>query len=202
MPFCPSAQLTDFTGLGATHVVGSRSVPEPSRRGEHATCPVRIPFPIVASSEFCPKTLAVRECDDSEPRVTTLLSSYALRSKLGACFRSSCRPTQKHRRASECTSPSLCGQMARRCHAPWQSSSLQDLRVVLSPPLGCIQGSVHCLSQFPTHDWLLYICVLVWHSHGDSTHCVTIEVSSTHVCDGNQERVFKPKIVYLVRNTE
>ena len=39
-----------------------------------------------------PKKLAVRDCGDSAPRVTTFLSSYALRSKLSACLHSSCRP--------------------------------------------------------------------------------------------------------------
>ena len=58
-----------------------------------------------------PEKLAVRDCDDPGPRVTTLLSSCALRSKFNACFRPSCRPTMKnHRRAPECKSPGPCGR--------------------------------------------------------------------------------------------
>ena len=58
-----------------------------------------------------PKKLAVRDCDDSGPRVTTLLSLKTPRSRLSACFRPSCRPTMKnHRRAPECWSPNLCGK--------------------------------------------------------------------------------------------
>ena len=58
-----------------------------------------------------PKKLAVRDCDGAGPRVTTLLSSDAPRSKLNACFRPSCRPTMKnHHHAPECTSPGPSGR--------------------------------------------------------------------------------------------
>ena len=42
-----------------------------------------------------------------------------------------------------------------------KSYSLQGMSAMLSPPLCCIQGSVHCLSQFPTRAWLLCFGVLV-----------------------------------------
>ena len=141
-------------------------------------------------------------CDDSGPGATTLLSSYAPRSKLRACFRPSCRPTMKKSSPCTKTSPSLCGKMARRCHASGKSSSLQNLSVLLSPPLGCIQGSVHCLLQFPTLAWLLCLGVFVRQSNVDVTHRVSVEVSSTHVCDGDQERVLNSENVFLARNTE
>ena len=58
-----------------------------------------------------PKRLTVRDCDDSGPRVTTLLDSYALRNKLSACFRSSRRPTMKKSSpAPECRFASLYGR--------------------------------------------------------------------------------------------
>ena len=58
-----------------------------------------------------PKKLTVRDCDDSGPRVTTLLNSYAPRIKLGACFRPTRRPTMKNRhRAPECGFASLHGR--------------------------------------------------------------------------------------------
>ena len=51
-----------------------------------------------------------------------------------------------------------------------------------------LQGSVHRLSQFPTHTWLLCFGVLIRQSNVDVTHRISTEASSTHVCDGNQER--------------
>ena len=53
-----------------------------------------------------PKKLAVCDCDGPGPRVTTLLSSYAIRSKLSACLRPSCRSTMKQ--SSQCTRMWVC----------------------------------------------------------------------------------------------
>ena len=64
------------------------------------------------------------------------------------------------------------------------------------PTVGLHPEIVHCLSQFPTHAWLHCFGVLVWQSNVDITHRISMEVSTTHVCDGNQEKVF------LTRNTE
>ena len=79
-----------------------------------------------------PKKLAVCDCDDTEPRVTTLLSSYAPRSKLSACFRPSCRPKmKKKKKTSPCTrmyvSKSLWknGTEMRRLEKILQSSRLE-----------------------------------------------------------------------------
>ena len=63
VPFCRSVQLTGFTGLGPTHIVGSRSrhtlsigqVPEPSRRRKHAAGLARTRFTTVTTSVFCPR---------------------------------------------------------------------------------------------------------------------------------------------------
>ena len=52
------------------------------------------------------KKLTVRDCDDSGPRVTTLLNSYAPRNKLSTCFRPSRRPTMK--KSSPCTRMYVC----------------------------------------------------------------------------------------------
>ena len=43
---------------------------------------------------------------------------------------------------------------------------------------------------------------LVQQSNINVTHYGSIEVSSTHVCDGNQERVENSKNVFLTRNTK
>ena len=78
----------------------------------------------------------------------------------------------------------------------------KNLIVMLSPPLGCTKGSVHCFSQLPTHAWLLRFGVFVRQSNVDVTHRVSTEVGSTHVCVGDQERVFNLENVFLTRNTE
>ena len=109
-----------------------------------------------------PKKLAVRDCDVSGPRITTLLSSRARRSKLGAWFRPSRRATMKNRhRAPECRFASLCGGSGTEKPRLGKTSRVQNLSVMLSSSLGCAQRSVHCLSQFPTHPWLLCLGVLV-----------------------------------------
>ena len=46
-------------------------------------------------------------------------------------------------------------EVALRSHASGKSSRLQNLSIVFSPTLGSIQRTVHRLSQFPTHAWLL-----------------------------------------------
>ena len=116
-------------------------------------------------SVFCPRNSLSETATIRDPG-TTLLSSYALRSKLSACFRPSRRPTVK--KSSPCTRmlglQAFVGEMTRRCHASGESSSLQKMSVMLSLPLGCVQRSAHCLSQFPTHAWLLCLGVLVWQS--------------------------------------
>ena len=150
-----------------------------------------------------PKKLAVRDCDDPGPRVTTLLSSCASRSKLSACFRSSCRPTMK--KSSSCIQnvrlQVIVEEVARRRHASGKSSTLQNLSLMLSPSLGCVQRSVHPLSQFPTHTWLLCLGVLVWQSDADVADRIGAEVGSTHIFDGDQEKVLHSKCVFLARNT-
>ena len=103
-----------------------------------------------------PKKLVVRDCDDSGSTVTTLLSSYALRSKLSVCFRSSRRPDVK--KSSPCTSnpqwkskfASLCGRNGTEKPRVRKILPPPNVSVVFSPTLGSIQRSVHRLSQFPT----------------------------------------------------
>ena len=82
-------------------------------------------------------------------------------------------------------------EVVRRCHALGKSSILPNLSVMLSPSLGCVQRSVHRLSQFPTHAWLLCLGVLVWKSDVDVADRISVQVGSTHICDGDQERVLK-----------
>ena len=93
-------------------------------------------------------------------------------------------------------------EVTRRRHASGASSFLQDLRVMLSPSLGRIQRAIHCLSQFPTHAWLFRFGVLTRQSDVDVTHRISMEVSSTHICDGDQHGVFNLENVFLTRNTE
>ena len=111
-----------------------------------------------------------------------------------------------YEKSSPCTRMYVSKSLWEKWHGdatPWEkSSSLQDLSVMLFPPLCCNQGSVHCLSHFPTHAWLLCFGVLVRQSNVDVAHRISIEVSSTHVSDGNQKRVFNSKNGFLTRNTE
>ena len=72
-----------------------RSIRKPSRRKKHAAGLARTRFSSVAMSAFCPKNSLSETVTNSGPSVTTLLSSYALRSRLRACFRPSRRPTMK-----------------------------------------------------------------------------------------------------------
>ena len=175
MQFCRSAPLTDLAGLGPTHVVGFRSrhalrIGQSQSLQGGETCCWSGSYSILycRNVSVLPKKLAVRDCDDLVPRVTTLLSSYAPRSKLSAYSRPSCRPTMK--KSSPCQNVRLqflVEEMTRRCHASGKSSSLQNLSVMLSPSLGCVRRSVHRLSQFPTHNWLLCLGVFVWQSNED-----------------------------------
>ena len=149
-----------------------------------------------------PKTFAVRDCDDSGPKSHNF-SQLVCTSQQTQCMPSPLLSThyeKKHRRAPECRSPSLCGK--NDTETPRKSSSLQNLTMMLSPPLGCIQRSVHCFSQFHTHAWLLCLGVLVWQSNVDVANFISVEVSSTHVSGGDQERVFNSKNIFLTRNTE
>ena len=59
------------------------------------------PFHHCRNVNVLPKKFAVLDCDDKGPRVTTLLKSYALRSKLSECFRPSRQPTME--KSSPCT---------------------------------------------------------------------------------------------------
>ena len=72
--------------------------------------------------------------------------------------------------------------------------------IMFSPTLGSIQRSVHRLSQFHTHGWLLCLGVLVWQSDVDVANCIGVEEGSTHICDGDQERVLNSQNVFLTRN--
>ena len=88
-------------------------------------------------------------------------------------------------------------EVARRSDSSGKSSRLQDLGVMFSPTLGGIQRSVHRLSQFPAHAWLLCLGVFVWQLDVD-----VADVGSTHICNGDQERVLNLKDVFLARDTE
>ena len=88
-------------------------------------------------------------------------------------------------------------EVARRSHASGKSS-----RIVFSPTSVSIQRTVHRLSQLPTHARLLSLGVRVWQSDADVANCVCVEVGSTHVSGGNQERVLNSKHLFLTRNTE
>ena len=143
------------------------------------------------------RKLAVRDCDDPGPRVTTLLSSYAPRSKLSAYSRSSCRPTTK--KSSPCTRRYVSKSLWKKCHG---DATLQNLSVMLSPPLGWVPRSLHRLSQFPAHAWLLCLGVFVWQSDADVADHTGVKVGSTHICDGDQEKVLHSKNVFLARNTD
>ena len=73
----------------------------------------------------------------------------------------------------------LVEEMTRRCHASGKSSILQNLSVMLSPSLGCVQRSAHRLWQFPSHTWLLCLGVFVWQSDVDVADRISVEVGST-----------------------
>ena len=92
--------------------------------------------------------------------------------------------------------------VARRSLASGKSSRLQNLSIVFSPTLGTIQRTVHRLSQFPAHAWLLCLGILVRQSDVDVADCISVEVGSTHVSGGTQERVLNSKHVFLTRHTE
>ena len=93
-------------------------------------------------------------------------------------------------------------KVARGSHESGQFSSLQNLSMVFSPTLGSIQRPENRLPQFSAHAWLLCHGVFVWQSDVDVANCVCVEVGSTHVGSGNQERVLNSKHVFLTRNTE
>ena len=175
VPFCRSAQLTDLAGFGPTHVFGSRSRHTLSigqsqslqSAGNMLLVWLVLDSPIEAMSVFCPRnSLSVTV---TRGPVTTLLSSYALRSELSACFRSS---RQAHYEKS-----SRCTRMSRGSHASGKSSRLQNLSLALSPTWCSIQRTVHRLSQFPEHAWRLCLGILVWHSDANVAHCTSVRDS-------------------------
>ena len=99
MPFCRSTQFTDLACFGPP----TSSVPGVATPLESVN-----PEAFKARETCC---WSGRDCDDSGPRVTTLLSSCALLSKLSACFRPSRRSTMKnHHHAPECRFASLYGR--------------------------------------------------------------------------------------------
>ena len=91
----------------------------------------------------------------------------------------------------KCRSPSLGGkngtEMPRRGRI-LQSPGLE--RNALPTVGAACRDPYNRLSQFLTHAWLLCFGVLVRQSNVDVTNLISKEVSSTHVCDGNQKRVF------------
>ena len=106
-PFCRSAQLAC---LKAGRVIGSWSghtpsvgqvIPRTFRARE--TCCWSGSYSILhcRNVNVLPKKMTVRDSDDSGPKVTTLLSSFAPCNRLPACSRPSRRPTMK--KSSPCT---------------------------------------------------------------------------------------------------
>ena len=188
MPFCRSAQLTDLLALGppTSSVPGVATLlasvsPKACKARETCCWSGSYSIPHCRNVSVLPKKLAVCDCDDLGPRVTTLP-----RTRLSACFRSSCRPTIKnHSRAPECWR--WHGEATPRENPPVSMAS-RDPYIVLR--------------NFPHTPGCFAFGLFVWQSNVDITHRISIEVSSTHVRDGNEERVFNSKNVFLTRNTE
>ena len=137
-----------------------------------------------------PKKLTVRDCDDSGPRVTTWLNSYAPRNKLNLCSRSSHRTTMKiHRHAPESRFASLCGR---------SGTEKPHLGKILPPPNPehCVLPNVgqhpknHTSSLALSHTRL---AAFPWDFRlaiGRGCRDLHLrEVCSTHICNGDQERV-------------
>ena len=61
--------------------------------------------------------------------------------------------------------------------------------MMFSPTLGSIQGTKHRLSKFTAHAWQHYLGILVWQSDVDVPDSISVEVCSTHICNGEQEGV-------------
>ena len=93
-------------------------------------------------------------------------------------------------------------EVARRSHASGKSSRLQNLSMVFSPTLG--QHPKNRTSSFAnSHTRQAALPgVLVWQSDVDVANCVCVEVGSTLVSGGNQQRVLNSKHVFQTRNTE
>ena len=112
-------------------------------------------------SVFCPR--------NSLSVVTTPLSSYALRNVLSEYSRPSCRPTMK--KSSPCTRMYVSRSLWKKWHGdatPRENPPVsKNLSVMLYPSMGCVRRSVHHLSQFHTHTWLLCLRVFVCQSDVD-----------------------------------
>ena len=156
-------------------------------------------------SVFCQKKkLAVRDCDDSGPRVTTF-AQFVCTSEQTQCMLSPLSSTHNEKIVTvhqDVGLQTFMEEVARRSHTSGKPSRLPNLGIMFSPTLGSIQRSIHRLSQFPTHTWLLYLGVLVRQTDVDVANCIGVEVGSTHICDGDQERVLNLKDVFLTRNTK
>ena len=143
VPFCRSTKFTDLALGPPTSSVPGVATPlasvNPKAFKARETCgwSGSYSIPHCRNVSVLPKKLTVRDCDDSGPRVTTLLNSHAPRKKLSTCFRLSRRHTKKNITLHQnvCLQAFL-EEVARRSHASGKSSRLQNLSIVFSPTLG------------------------------------------------------------------
>ena len=164
MPFCRSVQLTDLTRLGPTCIVGSWSrhtLASVSPRAFKAreTCCWSGSYSILhcRNVSVLPKKLIVCDWDDSGPRVTTFAQLVST-SQQTQCMLPPLTSAHHEKIVTVHQNVGLQAfveEVARRSHASGKSSRLQNLSIMFSPTLSSIQGSVHRLSQFPAHAWLL-----------------------------------------------
>ena len=137
-------------------------------------------------SVFCPRSSLSVTATIQEPKVTTLLSSYAPRNKLSACFRSllSVHNEEIITVHQNVRLQFLVEEMARRCRTSGNILHSPRLeRDMLSPSLGCVQTSAH--RPFAVSHTRL--AALLWglrlavgrRRHGPHRR--------THVSDGDQE---------------
>ena len=137
---CRSVQLTDFTGFGPTHVVGSRSRhtlgtgQSQSLQGarKHAVGLARTRFSTVAASVFCPRNSlsVIATTQGPESQLCSVRTHLAANSM--HAFAPPVGPLRKIIAVHQDVRLQVfVERMARRCHTSGKPSSLQDLSVML-----------------------------------------------------------------------